>query len=169
MWIKPDGELTRDYPRACGETFHCVSQRAIVAGLSPRLRGNLGERGVELPDLGTIPAPAGKPRPEAVRVPILGDYPRACGETVDVEPGITRPPGLSPRLRGNHTQMSYGVELIGTIPAPAGKPLTGRNLHRLGGDYPRACGETWIASASSVDVPGLSPRLRGNRGSTGLA
>ena len=52
-----------DYPRACGETSTVLSTGVAIMGLSPRLRGNRPVQGHESARVGTIPAPAGKPRP----------------------------------------------------------------------------------------------------------
>lgn len=51
------------------------------AGLSPRLRGNLPESNARSPRRRTIPAPAGKPDAGKAASIVIGDYPRACGET----------------------------------------------------------------------------------------
>ena len=49
------------YPRACGGTEGVTRLKFLYEGLSPRLRGNLGDRGVDEVRCGSIPAPAGEP------------------------------------------------------------------------------------------------------------
>ena len=51
----------------------------------------------------------------------------------------------------------------GSIPAPAGEPLVNLDDDEPKPVYPRACGGTVLPMASATGVPGLSPRLRGNR------
>ena len=51
------------YPRACGGTGRRNENPASVAGLSPRMRGNLAGQGRGDLRLGSIPAHAGEPRP----------------------------------------------------------------------------------------------------------
>ena len=71
--------------------------------------------------------------------------------------------GLSPRLRGNRVFGRSGVILVGSIPAPAGEPMTtdaNECQHQV---YPRACGGTPVDLLHHALVYGLSPRLRGNQ------
>ena len=159
----PAGRRYWDYPRACGETAHHRWRRRPMSGLSPRLRGNRSTWPGTAPCCGTIPAPAGKPNCPLLRDRSLGDYPRACGETVTMLPWPASHSGLSPRLRGNRDRLILPAVAGGTIPAPAGKPVVDPGRCELHRDYPRACGETVLASGDSTDRKGLSPRLRGNQ------
>ena len=152
----------RDYPRACGETDWNESDSTDDSGLSPRLRGNRLRHAPSRRPRGTIPAPAGKPRYRARRQRQTRDYPRACGETAIVSFAKAGHLGLSPRLRGNLVYERVVDFLVGTIPAPAGKPSAAAHLRQSIRDYPRACGETEPTRTTSTLVSGLSPRLRGN-------
>ena len=92
------------------------------------------------------------------------DYPRVCGGT-----GICRPSrgtfrGLSPRVRGNPGQAPGGGIRAGTIPACAGEPPTRCACRISDRDYPRVCGGTFSSRERFSLAPGLSPRVRGNRG-----
>ena len=131
------------YPRACGGTLPRSSQKKWTRGLSPRLRGNLGAGASSMGMIGSIPAPAGEPLPNAVAQRRVGVYPRACGGTSyfeagnnsymvypracggTVHPDLPRscPRGLSPRLRGNHYTSTLTNTGSGSIPAPAGEPV----------------------------------------------
>ena len=54
-------------------------------------------------------------------------------------------------------------DVIGIIPAYAGKPPCAAGWPRLNTDYPRVCGEAADDSAGQVYAKGLSPRMRGSR------
>ena len=109
--------------------------------------------------LGSIPACAGEPRSRRRPPRLRRVYPRVCGGTAFTVLDIGLPTGLSPRVRGNHG-LSGLVEDM-SIPACAGEPRIGRGH---GGVYPRVCGGTSVAAASTPSSSGLSPRVRGNRG-----
>ena len=72
-------------------------------------------------------------------------------------------PGLSPRERGNRCHVGVEEEHVGSIPARAGEPPSGRLGSRSGSVYPRASGGTLLLRKSHCSNHGLSPRERGNR------
>ncbi len=152
----------RDYPRARGETRRFTNRAGSVTGLSPRSRGNHAgpERMGRIP--GTIPALAGKPSPPSLPSSPSWDYPRARGETTFRTRRATMLRGLSPRSRGNRAVRGCDQQLMGTIPALAGKPEQVLPAVRSRGDYPRARGETALAPSCTGSSCGLSPRSRGN-------
>ena len=90
-------------------------------------------------------------------------YPRACGGTESVRPKTLIPMGLSPRVRGNRSQLGAIRRRDRSIPARAGEPCrwTGPPPGRW--VYPRACGGTGGRGRIISSVLGLSPRVRGNR------
>ena len=166
------------YPRACGGTrsHDSAGIRSSRCGLSPRLRGN--------PE--SYPAPFD---------PYGKVYPRACGGTAldlaSILPtGSISTDGLSPRLRGNRADISAVrcIHRTGSIPAPAGEPLTDQSLCRTecpGGLSPRLrgnlpvmalavtqrsipapAGEPTATRSTCSPIDGLSPRLRGNLDTT---
>ena len=171
------------YPRVCGGTLPPLPTPARHTGLSPRVRGNpkhfpwrrwrfglsprvRGNR--RNPDGNSrrnrsIPACAGEPRsssPEPSSSPV---YPRVCGGT-----GIRRRTswtagGLSPRVRGNPSVIPGLGGPGGSIPACAGEPAWKWLSPGTSKVYPRVCGGTEYITATYADVPGLSPRVRGNR------
>ena len=73
--------------------------------------------------------------------------------------------GLSPRVRGNRCHRGGGDGVCRSIPACAGKPSQTASRTRGATVYPRVCGETQLNEHYAEDVGGLSPRVRGNRGS----
>ena len=72
--------------------------------------------------------------------------------------------GLSPRVRGNRARRRAQLPGEGPIPASAGEPPSCCCAGPSIGAYPRECGGTWQAWAKHRGKPGLSPRVRGNRG-----
>ena len=92
----------RVYPRGCGETFRAERGPPALAGLSPRVRGNLARHGPPLERPGSIPAGAGKPIGSRRSASFSRVYPRGCGETPYLTRAVAALRGLSPRVRGNH-------------------------------------------------------------------
>ena len=133
-----------------------------LPGLSPRVRGNLNDGGLEPDGGGSIPACAGEPDLRAKSGPEGRVYPRVCGGTRRY-PGIPNPQkGLSPRVRGNLRPAVTTTTGIRSIPACAGEPLaatTGGGVSRV---YPRVCGGTAGWARNQTWTRGLSPRVRGN-------
>ena len=89
------------YPRVCGGTAHSRKYWPRLRGLSPRVRGNLGDVGGAVGREGSIPACAGEPPAEREYRGGTVVYPRVCGGTSAAPSAPTHPPGLSPRVRGN--------------------------------------------------------------------
>ena len=71
--------------------------------------------------------------------------------------------GLSPRVRGNPTDLVVQGRMVRSIPARAGEPPNRGGPDQHPGLYPRACGGTTLAYANLTRATGLSPRVRGNR------
>ena len=105
-----------------GETSAPRCWRLIAAGLSPRGRGNRPLLVPVLPNVGSIPAWAGKPVPCHWVEPDLWVYPRVGGETRNRDKQTLTDAGLSPRGRGNLRYYRYHQLHRGSIPAWAGKP-----------------------------------------------
>ena len=116
------GGASEDYPRVCGGTSFDDSTPTAPGGLSPRVRGNLAQSGYGRVGSGTIPACAGEPEGSSSRNPSTRDYPRVCGGTPVGRCGGQHPEGLSPRVRGNLSHFTLGIDQDGTIPACAGEP-----------------------------------------------
>ena len=150
------------YPRAYGETFRRSTGEARDTGLSPRIRGNRYRQTSSHPPKGSIPAHTGKPLHSESASARPRVYPRAYGETPEIDPDLRTDSGLSPRIRGNRTSNSCGKMSSGSIPAHTGKPRH-HSLSRPGPRvYPRAYGETTLTKFTGVLAGGLSPRIRGN-------
>ena len=86
-----------------------------------------------------------------------------CGGTTSVCATFSRVRGLSPRVRGNPTNVPVHINVLRSIPACAGEPrlrfpeLPTREV------YPRVCGGTGCKGEVRAAQNGLSPRVRGNR------
>ena len=162
-WCRKITTRRKVYPRVCGGTCVQPGMTSSSSGLSPRVRGNQGQRLDAPADRGSIPACAGEPgipMPPATRKQV---YPRVCGGTPTIAPSRCGSSGLSPRVRGNRLPGGNPCPWAGSIPACAGEPVPARHSRDPDTVYPRVCGGT----AESCPVPrarkGLSPRVRGNQ------
>ena len=153
----------RVYPRACGGTLTTLHLMPREAGLSPRMRGNLHEGLALRRNPGSIPAHAGEPISSLLALSRSRVYPRACGGTDQLTRRIGNLQGLSPRMRGNRTEITHTIGEVGSIPAHAGEPAGSKRSRLRARVYPRACGGTGLGIARAHREPGLSPRMRGNR------
>ena len=159
------GTSTRVYPRGCGGTDIVCPRQDGMQGLSPRVRGNHQAVDVGTDTHGSIPAGAGEPYAAASHGLTIRVYPRGCGGTHYAARGLWRTPGLSPRVRGNHHDPRRRAAHLWSIPAGAGEPLTDVHVISLTRVYPRGCGGTGPIASRWEERGGLSPRVRGNRGS----
>ena len=155
--------VTGVYPRVCGGTKTALNLAMVVAGLSPRVRGNRAPTVARRARIRSIPACAGEP---AVGHHAAGHeevYPRVCGGT-RTAPGPDREGrGLSPRVRGNPVALSLLRRVLRSIPACAGEPPAAPPSPAPNRVYPRVCGGTRYSRARCPRCRGLSPRVRGNR------
>ena len=93
----------------------------------------------------------------------LSVYPRVCGGTPAILGTAAVPLGLSPRVRGNPSSFLHLPFDLRSIPACAGEPSPQDAHAQNRGVYPRVCGGTHLRQRPVANVPGLSPRVRGNR------
>ena len=91
----------RVYPRVCGGTARPRWWHTRAGGLSPRVRGNPGERQAGHEAIGSIPACAGEPLVRTQIPQLVQVYPRVCGGTRLYQGPEAGERGLSPRVRGN--------------------------------------------------------------------
>ena len=135
--------LIRGHPRAGGETICAATSSFLVAGPSPRRRGNPGTHVRGTPRPGAIPAQAGKPCSTCPRRCAWRGHPAKAGKLI--------------RAQSN-------AHLEGAIPAQAGKPWSTRFAPPRCRGHPRAGGETSLYQRRLIRMPGPSPRRRGNLG-----
>ena len=151
------------YPRPRGEADSGSATRQVYDGLSPPTRGSRVVQPGRRVRRGSIPAHAGKPRPEHPRRLRAAVYPRPRGEAVSPANRDDSQQGLSPPTRGSRRRVPLQQAPQGSIPAHAGKPrIRDRPRYRTA-VYPRPRGE---ASAAILSLPigmGLSPPTRGSQ------
>ena len=134
---------TSVYPRVGGATLVIGSVLRIILGLSPRGRGNRSGSGQGQMPLGSIPAWAGQPTLGFSTAATQMVYPRVGGATA-ADNGLNyQGVGLSPRGRGNQSEICPH--------------------RRLPRSIPRVGGATNQRYALIVGFLGLSPRGRGNQ------
>ncbi len=150
------------YPRVCGGTVSRSWEYTGEGGLSPRVRGNLGDAHRIGPDVRSIPACAGEPRRGMMLRGMMRVYPRVCGGTPSSPGRCQSSMGLSPRVRGNRSPPGPSPVLRGSIPACAGEPVFSRVSFVIHKVYPRVCGGTTAPASQNRQRAGLSPRVRGN-------
>ena len=150
-----------------GETRTDRCRCSTPTGLSPRGRGNPRRACARRPGWRSIPAWAGKPLQAGKKGSATVVYPRVGGETSRRCWTFSITSGLSPRGRGNRSQVRLDGTQARSIPAWAGKPLSTRRTCRAFAVYPRVGGETGTMAAYTPRRMGLSPRGRGNRGRHG--
>ena len=161
--LKVGTRTLRVYPRECGATLANIDWYSCPTGLSPRVRGNLGDRPPPGCLLRSIPASAGQPRTLQSTATVTQVYPRECGATSKPAKRQSFPTGLSPRVRGNHQEAVSRCRKPGSIPASAGQPSWCNLSTPHPAVYPRECGATRRYLVNTSRVCGLSPRVRGNR------
>ena len=127
------------------------------------MRGNLPTATGTNLDNRSIPACAGEPAPVSAPSQEPQVYPRVCGGTEWPAPAEAIARGLSPRVRGNQELGKRRGSEQRSIPACAGEPQNGSQYVTFVSVYPRVCGGTRSRGSRRARLPGLSPRVRGNR------
>ena len=147
----------------CGGTCPLAVAPDKLVGLSPRVRGNHGEKRLSTRVDGSIPACAGEPFDLLKSRGNNKVYPRVCGGTPSAASTAPGAIGLSPRVRGNPSGDNTGCSRKGSIPACAGEPSPIPPPRLPTPVYPRVCGGTRVRDGAGGAEGGLSPRVRGNQ------
>ena len=106
--LDPDSlRAPRVYPRVCGGTAMEIDRPRFSWGLSPRVRGNLSIGCYYAAGSRSIPACAGEPGERRRSISSARVYPRVCGGTNVTNQHGVQIRGLSPRVRGNHSQATH--------------------------------------------------------------
>ena len=150
------------YPRPRGGTYTTLPANAMVEGLSPPTRGNLGGNRNAGRRVGSIPAHAGEPAAGCTRTAFGKVYPRPRGGTSERQSVMLPTAGLSPPTRGNPAREANSAERERSIPAHAGEPTPRSTASAKASVYPRPRGGTSAFSTDSSASAGLSPPTRGN-------
>ena len=137
----PFSNKVRDHPRVCGE--HTLQEVIdwCEQGSSPRMRGTRELHGRRTVRHGIIPAYAGNTLAPDLRVRVIGDHPRVCGEHQSERIRLHVGQGSSPRMRGTRRTVLLGTRVSGIIPAYAGNTWSNAPDTWSSADHPRVCGE----------------------------
>ena len=150
------------YPRVGGGTAEPLGVLWLVAGLSPRGRGNPPLDRLPVLPVRSIPAWAGEPAPTMRTPTSISVYPRVGGGTLSGPVTTPVSKGLSPRGRGNPSGMGLTIMTPRSIPAWAGEPPSSTRWAPSSPVYPRVGGGTGSSIEYRHVRGGLSPRGRGN-------
>ena len=157
----PSRPSTRDHPRGCGEKAILVPRLFLMAGSSPRVRGEVAAIAKAEAHRGIIPAGAGRSPLCFARWRRCGDHPRGCGEKASARAAKSRSSGSSPRVRGEEHKQNHPYARPGIIPAGAGRRFTAVGVPVAEWDHPRGCGEKEGKVRGDGELAGSSPRVRG--------
>ena len=149
------------HPRSRGENVIVSVLADTKRGSSPLTRGKRFAGAGTATDAGLIPAHAGKTRHTLCPSSSGTAHPRSRGENSNAADRSTPAGGSSPLTRGKLVEGARLFDVVGLIPAHAGKtPLVShRAISRPA--HPRSRGENEYQVRKSVTVRGSSPLTRG--------
>ena len=130
-------------------------------GSSPLTRGKCLIAKWNASSKGLIPAHAGKIKYPHCEMSSYPAHPRSRGENGWPERHIKPNQGSSPLTRGKCLWASRKANLLGLIPAHAGKIVRGHGYAARAWAHPRSRGENRSASDEHAAVGGSSPLTRG--------
>ncbi len=113
--------VVKDYPRVCGEKFPLKKIAALYLGLPPRMRGKVVAATTAGVATRITPAYAGKSFTGLKINALAEDYPRVCGEKVNIMKILNAEEGLPPRMRGKARKRIARAVARRITPAYAGK------------------------------------------------
>ncbi len=150
-------------PRECGELEIGISERIVVHGSAPRVRGTR-RRGIGGSDWGRFsPASAGNSTGTSW-LPILRSVqPRECGELTSSAAAAVAKAGSAPRVRGTPKLMMSIQERRRFSPASAGNSWQTDPNATSATVQPRECGELAGVDDLGIRISGSAPRVRGTR------
>ena len=96
-----------------------------------------------------------------LRILLLEDHPRGCGEHCPRRAGIPSWGGSSPRMRGAPDLIPGASNPVRIIPADAGSTKSASYVFSGQKDHPRGCGEHGGSDSCGHAGGGSSPRMRG--------
>ena len=157
----PECSTGRAHPRSRGENAPHAVPVEFGHGSSPLTRGKRQASCVDVLLIGLIPAHAGKTRHTLCPSSSGTAHPRSRGENSNAADRSTPAGGSSPLTRGKLVEGARLFDVVGLIPAHAGKtPLVShRAISRPA--HPRSRGENEYQARKSVTVRGSSPLTRG--------
>ena len=96
-----------------------------------------------------------------MKLAILKDHPRICGEKGELVADPFAGLGSPPRMREKAKGADGGDPLMGITPAYAGKSGAPTWATAATGDHPRVCGEKLMTPRAAPAGAGSPPRMRG--------
>ena len=149
------------HPRSRGENANALVCSPVQGGSSPLTRGKhrvvVVSRNIE----GLIPAHTGKTGRLGQAHADGGAHPRSRGENPFLMPASAASSGSSPLTRGKRQQAGRTVDVLGLIPAHAGKTADGAGSRRCAVAHPRSRGENASVAKGLQTLSGSSPLTRG--------
>ena len=176
------------HPRSRGENWDGIVTVFKTAGSSPLTRGKQRREGGRRPLAGLIPAHAGKTSSRRSAATSRRAHPRSRGENVGAQLELRGAGGSSPLTRGKPVFVDQVPQVLGLIPAHAGKTRTRTPIIVSVTAHPRSRGENapprrgvsstvWLIPAHAgktegrhghVARPRAHPRSRGENSLDGL-
>ena len=105
----------------CGEKVLQSPDVLLLQGSPPRVRGKAHWTLTDAKLIGITPACAGKSSGSLMKVSILPDHPRVCGEKHMARSGLRVGIGSPPRVRGKEEGVQPSEAVVRITPACAGK------------------------------------------------
>ena len=136
-------------------------------GSSPLTRGKRSAFGRDNPELGLIPAHAGKTRSPAPKTSTQTAHPRSRGENIEAFVSVPVAEGSSPLTRGKLDHAHDAGNRGRLIPAHAGKTLQPNRHFVPVAAHPRSRGENLEDGQAGLAHAGSSPLTRGKPVSPG--
>ena len=149
------------HPRSRGENFGLVRDHGGHVGSSPLTRGKLTPATDTPPDVGLIPAHAGKTGLHYASRAMYRAHPRSRGENAYSKCAGDEQSGSSPLTRGKQNMPLIRLATSGLIPAHAGKTRLSCAAGRGSRAHPRSRGENTYAGEDRNLALGSSPLTRG--------
>ena len=159
----PDRCGTSAHPRSRGENLVALRSGMIRRGSSPLTRGKRSCEPWGRARGRLIPAHAGKTAALGLGDAGVEAHPRSRGENSGNSSRVSTRVGSSPLTRGKRAVAPERPQLIGLIPAHAGKTPGPRSAHARQPAHPRSRGENTTMAAHDPVTGGSSPLTRGKR------
>ena len=156
-----DHRRCRAHPRSRGENARALNVPETSVGSSPLTRGKLEGVHADLPDVGLIPAHAGKTVASARSPSVPSAHPRSHGENMGVVAKGASVAGSSPLTRGKRGAVWLAPNPDRLIPAHAGKTRGALSRFLAQRAHPRSRGENLPQRRNARLDAGSSPLTRG--------
>ena len=157
-----------DHPRRCGENTAQWTQKRLIGGSPPQVRGKRISSTNFIFISGITPAGAGKTFRLSPAKIAAEDHPRRCGENIHISADFFAHIGSPPQVRGKRGTKPTMTKDQRITPAGAGKTTYSANYQCASKDHPRRCGENAASTAFMLAASGSPPQVRGKRSGTNI-